>query len=79
MSKPTRAQLERRRAGDRDGYRIGPDGVDPNGEPAGYDPALFGDADYLRGASEGRARRIDEQLAARGGAATGWIREGEQQ
>jgi hypothetical protein len=60
-------RLERRLAGRRDGYRIGPDGIAPDGEPVstGYDEELFGDTDYRRGASEGRSQRIDEQLAAR--------------
>jgi hypothetical protein len=49
-----------------DGYRVGPDGIEPNGQRAttGYDTDLFGDPDYQRGLSQGRARRIDEQLAA---------------
>jgi len=60
-------RLERRLAGRRDGYRIGPDGTGPDGTPVstGYDEELISDADYRRGASEGRSRRIDEQLAAR--------------
>lgn len=60
-------RLARRLAGRRDGYRVGPDGIDPAGEPVstGYDEELISDADYRRGASEGRSARIDEQLAAR--------------
>jgi hypothetical protein len=61
------SRFERRATGRRDGYRIGPDGIDPHGEPVttGYDEDLIGDPDYRRGASEGRSERIDEQLAAR--------------
>lgn len=65
--RPSR-RLERRLTGRRDGYRIGPDGIDPAGQPVetGYDEQLISDADYRRGASEGRSDRIDEQLAALG-------------
>lgn len=50
-------------AGYRDGYRVGPDGVDPDGNPAGgYNEDLFGRPHYQAGLSEGRSDRIDEQL-----------------
>lgn len=50
-------------AGYRDGYRVGPDGVDPDGNPAaGYDEELFGRPHYQAGLAEGRSDRIDEQL-----------------
>jgi hypothetical protein len=57
-------------AGYSDGYRVGPDGIDPAGQPvtAGYDEALMREAEYRRGLSVGRADRIDEQLTARYGA-----------
>jgi hypothetical protein len=56
MSRPFDAGLD-------DGYRVGPDGLDPTGHPTtGYDPTLFDDPDYRAGLSEGRSRRIDEQL-----------------
>lgn len=52
--------------GYQDGYRVGPDGIDPDGNPAaGYNEDLFPDAGYRRGLSKGRSDRIDEQLAAR--------------
>lgn len=50
-------------AGYRDGYRVGPDGVDPDGNPTtGYDERYFGRPDYQAGLSEGRSDRIDENL-----------------
>lgn len=50
-------------AGWQDGYRVGPDGVDPDGNPAGgYDEKYFGRPDYQAGLSEGRTQRIDENL-----------------
>lgn len=58
--------------GHADGYRVGPDGIEPDGTPAsrGYDEDLFADADYRRGLSEGRSDRIDENLEAQ----QGWVR-----
>lgn len=52
-------------AGYRDGYRVGPDGIDPDGNrAAGYDLEFFGRPDYQAGLSEGRTDRIDEQLVS---------------
>lgn len=57
-----------------DGYRVGPDGIEPDGEPAcvGYDESMFRFDDYRRGLSEGRSKRIDEKLEQ--GDVQGWIR-----
>lgn len=50
-------------AGYSDGYRVGPDGVDPDGEAThGYNEELFARPDYRAGLSEGRSDRIDENL-----------------
>lgn len=55
--------------GHADGYRVGPDGIEPDGATAsrGYDEDLFGDGDYRRGLSDGRSDRIDEGLNVRHG------------
>lgn len=59
------AESSLRGCGFSDGYRVGPDGVDLIGNPATYSrPDLLPHLEYRQGASEGRARRIDEQLAA---------------
>lgn len=51
--------------GHAEGYRVGPDGVDPVGNPAGYNrPDLLAHTQYRQAASQGRTRRIDDQLAA---------------
>lgn len=58
-----------------DGYRVGPNGVEPDGSPAevGYNEALFADPDYRAGLSEGRSDRIDEELLANGGHPREWL------
>jgi hypothetical protein len=48
--------------GYQDGYNVGPDGVTPDGQRAGYNEELIGDPEYRRAASTGRSDRIDEQL-----------------
>lgn len=56
-------------AGYRDGYRVGPDALDPDGNPVtiGYDPDMFVSDDYRAGLAEGRSDRIDEALIAKQG------------
>jgi len=57
-----------REAGRRDGYAVGRSGIDPDGNPAaGYNDALIASLDYRDGLREGRAQRIDDYVAARGG------------
>jgi hypothetical protein len=60
-------------AGWRDGFRVGWDGTDPDGNPAGgYDETYFGRPDYQAGLSEGRTQRIDEELVRNPGQIPGW-------
>lgn len=54
--------------GFRDGYAVGRSGIDPDGNPAaGYDDELTQYPAYRDGLREGRAQRIDDYAAARGG------------